>query len=90
MEKALFKLFNIPLRVGLALVAPPDVPGDITRTLRAAYMAAVSSKDYKEQASKRGFEVGAPNSGEEIADYIAKNLSNVPADVIGEFRSYAQ
>jgi tripartite-type tricarboxylate transporter receptor subunit TctC len=90
MEKALFKLFNIPLRVGLALVAPPDVPGDITRTLRAAYMAAVASKDYKEQASKRGFEVGAPNSGEEIADYIAKNLSNVPADVIGEFRSYAQ
>jgi tripartite-type tricarboxylate transporter receptor subunit TctC len=90
MEKALFKLFNIPLRVGLALVAPPDVPGDITRTLRAAYVAAVSSRDYKEQASKRGFEVGAPNSGEEIADYIAKNLSNVPADVIGEFRSYAQ
>ena len=42
MEKALFKLFNIPLRVGLALVAPPDVPGDITRTLRAAYFAAVS------------------------------------------------
>jgi tripartite-type tricarboxylate transporter receptor subunit TctC len=90
MEKALFRLFNIPLRVGLALVAPPDVPEDVTRTLRAAYWAAVSSKDYKEQASKRGFEVGAPNSGEEIAEYIAKNLSNVPADVTGEFRSYAQ
>ena len=90
MEKALFRLFNIPLRVGLALVAPPDTPGDITRTLRAAYLAAVSSKDYKEQASRRGFEVGAPNSGEEIADYIAKNLSSVPADVIGEFRSYVQ
>jgi tripartite-type tricarboxylate transporter receptor subunit TctC len=90
MEKALYRLFSIPLRVGLAVVAPPEMPAETTRVLRAAYLGAVSGAEYKEQAAKRGFEVGQPNSGEDIADFIAKNLSNVPADVIAEFRSYAQ
>jgi hypothetical protein len=90
MEKALFRLFGIPLRVGLALVAPPNLPEDITRTLRGAYLQTVSSKEYVAEAGKRGFEVGRPNRGEEIADYIAKNLSNIPADVSEEFRSYNQ
>jgi hypothetical protein len=90
MEKALFRLFGVPLRVGLALVAPPGLPADITRTLRDAYLATVSGKDYTAEAAKRGFEVGQPNRGEEIADYLAKNLSNIPPDVAEEFRSYSQ
>ena len=90
MEKALFRLFNIPLRVGLAVVAPPGLPTNLTRTLRDAYLAAVSSKDYQNDAARRGFDVGRPNPGEEIADYIANNLSNVPADVIQEFRLHSQ
>jgi len=90
MEKALFRLFGVPLRVGLALVAPPNLPADITRTLREAYLQTVSSKEYIAEAGKRGFEVGRPNRGEEIADTIAKNLSNIPADVSEEFRSYNQ
>jgi tripartite-type tricarboxylate transporter receptor subunit TctC len=90
MEKALFKLFEVPLRVGLALVAPPDLPADITRTLRSSYLRAVSSKDYVAEANKRGFDAGRPNRGEEIAEYIASSLSNLPADVIAEFRSYNQ
>jgi tripartite-type tricarboxylate transporter receptor subunit TctC len=90
LEKALFRLFAIPLRVGLAVIAPPDLPAEITRVLRESYLSAISSKDYQEQAAKRGFEVGKPNPGAEIADYIANNLSNVPPEVIGEFRSYMQ
>ena len=90
MEKALFKLFGVPLRVGLALVAPPQLPADVTRTLREAYLQTVSRKEYVAEAGKRGFEVGRPNRGEEIADYVAKNLSNIPADVSEEFRSYNQ
>jgi Tripartite tricarboxylate transporter family receptor len=90
MEKALFRLFGVPLRVGLALVAPPNLPAEITRTLREAYVQTVSSKEYVAEAGKRGFEVGRPNRGEDIADYIARNLSNIPADVSEEFRSYNQ
>jgi tripartite-type tricarboxylate transporter receptor subunit TctC len=90
MEKSLFRLFGVPLRVGLALVGPPNLPADVTRTLRDAYLATVSSQEYVAEATKRGFEIGRPNRGEEIADYIAKTLSNVPADVAEEFRSYNQ
>jgi hypothetical protein len=89
-EKALYRLFEVPLRVGLALVAPPELPGDITRLLRAAYLDTVSSRDYITEATKRGFDAGRPNRGEDIADYISRSLTNVPADVITEFRSYAQ
>ena len=42
------------------------------------------------EATKRGFDVGCPNRGEVIAEYVAKNLTNVPADVITEIRSHAQ
>jgi tripartite-type tricarboxylate transporter receptor subunit TctC len=90
MEKALFKLFEVPLRVGLALVAPPELPADVTRTLRTAYLRAVSSNEYLADASKRGFDAGRPNKGEDIADYIGKSLSGIPPDVIAEFRSYGQ
>jgi hypothetical protein len=89
MEKALFKLFEVPLRVGLALVAPPQLPAD-TATLRSSYLRAVSSNDYLADATKRGFDAGRPNPGQEIADYISKSLSNIPPDVIAEFRSYNQ
>jgi hypothetical protein len=90
MEKALFKLFEVPLRVGLALVAPPDLPTDVTRVLRTSYQRAVSSNDYIAEANKRGFDAGRPNRGEEIADYMGKSLSDIPADVVAEFRSYGQ
>jgi len=90
MEKALLRLFGVPLRVGLALVAPPGLPADLTRTLREAYLKTVTSEEYLVEATKRGFAVGRPNRGEEIADYIAKNLSSIPADVAEEFRSYNQ
>jgi len=90
MEKALFKLFEVPLRVGLAVVGPPDLRADITETLRSSYLRAVSSNDYLAEATKRGFDAGRPNPGREIADYISKSLSNIPPDVIAEFRSYNQ
>jgi tripartite-type tricarboxylate transporter receptor subunit TctC len=90
LEKALFRLFNIPLRVGLAVIAPPDLPADVTRVLRESYLTAITSREYQEQAAKRGFEVGKPNSGQEIADYIASNLSTVSPEVIHEFRTYMQ
>src|SRR5215470_19576472 len=90
MEKALFKLFEVPLRVGLAVVAPPDLRADITETLRGSYLRAVSSNDYVAEATKRGFDAGRPNPGQEIADYLSRSLSNIPPDVIAEFRSYSQ
>jgi tripartite-type tricarboxylate transporter receptor subunit TctC len=88
--RALLQLLNAPQRLGLALVAPPGTPDDIAKTLRQSYLVMVASKDYQDEAIKRSFDVGKPNSGEEIADYIAKNLSDVPAAVIQDYREYVE
>jgi len=39
---------------------------------------------------KRGFDIGKPNTGEEIAAYVADKLMGSPADTIREYRSYVE
>lgn len=89
-EKRLIDLLSAPQRLGLALIAPPGLPADLTKTLRQAYLTMVASKDYHDDATKRGFDLGRPNTGEEIADYVSKKLTAFPAETIQEYRSYIQ
>lgn len=89
-EKALLKLFAVPLHVGLAVTAPPGLSPDVTQVLRNAYIETVTSKEYVEEATRRGFAAGKPNPGLELSSFLDKNLSNVPPDVIAEFRTYSQ
>jgi len=89
-EKALLGLLSAPQRLGLAVIAPPGVPDDLTRTLRQSYLRMVASREYFDEAVKRGFEVGKPNTGEEIAAYVTHTLLNFPAETIREYRSYVE
>jgi tripartite-type tricarboxylate transporter receptor subunit TctC len=89
MEKKLLKLFSVPLKVGLALVAPPGIPKEQAQILRDAYVKTVTDPVYIAEAKKRGFEVSTPNSGEQLAKFLDENLSNIPPDVIAEFKRYA-
>jgi len=89
-EKALLELLSAPQRLGLALIAPPGLPDDLTRTLRQSYLKMVESHEYVEEAVKRNFDVGRPNSGEEIANYVTNTLMTFPADTIREYRSYVE
>jgi len=89
-EKALLELLSAPQRLGLAVIAPPGLPDDLTRILRQSYLKMVASRDYLDEAVKRGFDVGRPNTGEEINDYVANTLMNFPAETIGEYRSYVE
>ena len=50
----------------------------------------VASRDYLVEASKRGFDVGKPNTGEEIAAYVSDKLMAFPPDTIREYRSYVE
>ena len=89
-EKALLDLLIAPQRLGLALIAPPGLPDDLTRTLRESYLKMVASSEYIDEAIKRGFDIGRPNTGEEIAAYVADKLMASPADTIREYRSYVE
>ena len=89
-EKALLELLAAPQKLGLAVVAPPGIPAELTRILRDAYLAMVATGDYRDEAVKRGFDVGVPNDGEAIADYVTNVLSNFPAETVAEYRSYVE
>ncbi len=88
--KALLSLFTVPLRVGLAVIGPPGIPAPITEILRKAYLETVTSTEYIEEAKKRGFELGTPNLGTELTEYIDKNLSNVSPQVLEDFQEFSK
>jgi hypothetical protein len=50
----------------------------------------VASREYLDEAVKRGFDVGRPNAGEEIAAYVSNKLMTFPAETIREYRSYVE
>jgi hypothetical protein len=89
-EKALLELLSAPQRLGLPVIAPPALPDDLTRTLRQSYLRMVASKEYLDEAIKRGFDVGKPNTGEEITDYVSTKLTAFPSETIQEYRSYVE
>jgi hypothetical protein len=89
-EKALLALLSAPQRLGLAVIAPPGLPADLTRLLRKSYLEMVASKPYLDEAVKRGFDVGRPNTGEEIADFVSGTLMAFPDETIQEYRSYVE
>src|SRR5262249_45663773 len=55
-EKALLELLSAPQRLGLAVIAPPGLADDLTRTLRQSYLRMVASSEYHDEAVKRGFD----------------------------------
>jgi len=89
-EVALLNLLNAPQRLGLAVIAPPALPADITGLLRAAYLTMVASKEYQEEAGRRGIDVGRPNTGAELAEYVASKLATFPPETIKEYRDYVE
>jgi tripartite-type tricarboxylate transporter receptor subunit TctC len=89
-EKALLELLMAPQKLGLAVIAPPGLAADTTRMLRKAYLEMVATSEYREEASKRGFDVGTPNDGEAITGYVANTLMKFPAETIAEYRSYVE
>src|SRR5262249_27219099 len=79
-ERALIELLSAPQRLGLPVVGPPVIPTQLVETLRRSYFRMALSKEYTEEAVKRGFDVGTPNSGQDLADYVATKLTAFPPE----------
>jgi hypothetical protein len=89
-EKALLEMLSAPQRLGLPLIAPPGVPDDRTQILRRSYLAMVASAEYQVEAVKRGLDMGQPNTGEELAAFVATKLASFPPETIEEYRRYVE
>ena len=89
-EKALLELLAAPQKLGLAVVAPPGIPAELTRVLRDSYLDMIATGEYRDEATKRGFDVGAPNDGAAITEYVTNTLTKFPAETIAEYRGYVE
>jgi tripartite-type tricarboxylate transporter receptor subunit TctC len=89
-EKALLELLGAPQRLGLTVIAPPGLPEVLTRILRQSYLKMVASREYQDEAVKRGLDLGRPNTGEEIAAYVTNTLMSFPAETVREYRGYVE
>ena len=86
--RALNDLLTAPSRLGAPLIAPPGLPREIAAILRDAYVAMGSSKDYIEEAARRGIDLGKPGHGEALQAFVATSLGDIPKDVVEEYRGY--
>ena len=88
--KAVLQLFGVPLRVGLAVVAPRV--STATPPKRCA-MPILRPSPARSIATRRRSAASTPCSpipARSFAAFLDKSLSSVPPDVIAEFRTYTQ
>jgi hypothetical protein len=50
----------------------------------------IASSDYQDEAMKRGLDLGQPNTGEELAQFVATKLAAFPPETIEEYRRYVE
>jgi hypothetical protein len=66
--------------LGRRLAAPPGLPADTTRTLRAAFDATMKDPKFRDEAKKRGLNI-EPMSGEAVENLI-KRFHSYPDRVV--------
>lgn len=76
-ETKVLKLMTMASRIGRPTLAPPGVPAARVAALRAAFDAAVSSKAFIAEATKRKLEIN-PVSGIEVQRVVQEILSTSP------------
>jgi hypothetical protein len=50
----------------------------------------VVSPDYLAEAITRGLDIGQPNTGEELAQFVAGKLTSFPPQTIAEYRRFVE
>jgi hypothetical protein len=71
--------------LGRPFLAPPDVPADRGKVLRAAFAATLTDPDFLKEAEKGGLEIDLV-TGEE-AEGVIKTGANTPPEVINRVKS---
>jgi tripartite-type tricarboxylate transporter receptor subunit TctC len=77
-DKALLELNDARLEIGRPFLAPPGIPADRVKALRAAFSAMVKDKDFLEDAAKQRHEIDA-SSGEEVQALLERVSQASPA-----------
>jgi tripartite-type tricarboxylate transporter receptor subunit TctC len=79
-DRAVFKLIFAKLEFGRPFVAPPDLPPDMVRELREAFMKMSVDKDFLAEAATARLDIDASN-GDDMQKFIAGTYES-PPDVV--------
>jgi tripartite-type tricarboxylate transporter receptor subunit TctC len=75
-DKAVLRLLSSPTAIGRPVLAPPGVPADRVKALRAAFDAMLKDPAFIEEAKKQNLDI-EPVSGEELQQIVAE-IAGVP------------
>jgi tripartite-type tricarboxylate transporter receptor subunit TctC len=82
--RALIELAELPYALSRPFAAPPDVPADRAKALRAAFLAVHRDADYLEEAARLRIDV-SPISGEEVLAAIDR-IAGAPLELLDYLR----
>jgi tripartite-type tricarboxylate transporter receptor subunit TctC len=88
--RALLGLLLAPSRIGLPLMAPPNIPAERLELLRRSYLQMTADKGFRDESEKHGMPVGRALGGAELHKLVAENLSSLPENVVKEYLSLMQ
>ena len=83
--KQLMKVLVAPQNITRPYLAPPAMPADRTREVRAGFMATMKDEGYRAEFAKLMGEQSTPTSGEDMQKLLA-DLDATPAPVIARLR----
>ncbi len=86
-DLALLKYIESPFKMALPFLAPPGVPADRTKALRAAFMTAHADAEFLAGAKKRNLEI-SPLDGAALARLVAE-IHAAPQSVVDRFQVIA-
>ena len=79
LDRAAMRLLSSPTTIGRPFFAPPNVPADRVKALRAAFAAMIKDKAFLEEARKLNLDIDFV-PGEELQKIVA-DIIDAPADV---------
>ena len=91
LDRAALRLLSAPTTIGRPFFAPPNVPPERVKALRAAFDAMVKDKNFLEDARKLNLDID-PVSGEELQKIVSE-LIDAPEEVkkrLGEVLALAK
>jgi tripartite-type tricarboxylate transporter receptor subunit TctC len=83
-DLALIQFTEVPLTIGFPFAAPPGVPADRVKILKAAFQATFTDPDYKADVEKSKLEY-TPKNGDEIQSVVS-SMSKTPAGVVERYK----
>ena len=84
-DRRLVAVVVSPGEFGWPIVAPPGIPADRVKILRAAFLKALADPELVAEAKKRQLDVD-PSSGEEL-EALARDVIAQPRDVIERLKA---